>query len=479
MDTLLATPDPELLTARLTEMLAAGRTGAARPMLAALRRLTEPSPRLAELGALLALGEGRLGDARAELDAAIADHPDHAGLRRCRADIRHRAGDLAGASHDAAEAVVLEPANASGKAILGVLMTELGRPADGARCLAEAWASLPADSAICEALAQAQAAAGDVEAAVATLAAGVAAAPRSMSLRNASVLLAVRRREFADAVALAEEARRNGLVDACLFGLKGHALTSLGRHDEATEAYREALKLGPEDPYVRHLVAASGTVAETDRAPTDYLSAVFDGYADRFETHLISLGYRIPGVIRAALPRCATLRDDGTYGPALDLGCGTGLVAVALSDLPVGPITGVDVSARMLAKAASKHLYADLRQADVIDFLNEPGSGFALVFAADLLCYFGALGSMMRAVRQRLEPGGLFFLSVEHTESACDRGWVLRRHGRYAHSAAYLTAMADAAGLTIVSLEPEVIRTEASAPAPGLFAVLRGPERAH
>ncbi|MGH7155136.1 MAG: tetratricopeptide repeat protein, partial [Acetobacteraceae bacterium] len=276
MDGLLATPDSEFLTARLMEMLTSGRTGAARPMLAALRRLTPPSPRLAELGALLALSEGRLGDALAELDVAIAEHPDHAGLRRCRADIRHRAGDISGASHDAAEAVILEPANAPGKAILGVLMMELGRPADAARCLSEARASLPANAAICEALAQAQAAAGDVEGAAATLAAGVVASPGAMSLRNASVLLAVRRREFAVALALAEEARRNGLVDACLFGLKGHALTSLGRHEEAADAYREALKLGPEDPYVRHLVAASGGVAETDRAPADYLCAVFD-----------------------------------------------------------------------------------------------------------------------------------------------------------------------------------------------------------
>ena len=41
-------------------------------------------------------------------------------------------------------------------------------------------------------------------------------------------------------------------------------------------------------------------------------------------------------------------------GPVLDLGCGTGLVAVVLSDLSVGPLVGVDVSSRMLAQAAAK-----------------------------------------------------------------------------------------------------------------------------
>ncbi|MGH7155126.1 MAG: hypothetical protein ACREF3_14475, partial [Acetobacteraceae bacterium] len=96
----------------------------------------------------------------------------------------------------------------------------------------------------------------------------------------------------------------------------------------------------------------------------------------------------------------------------------------------------------------------------------------------DLLCYFGALDGVMQGVRQQLQPGGTFFLSVESTDSAGDRGWVLGRHGRYAHSAAYVAATARAAGLTILSLEPESIRTEAGVPAPGLFAVLQRPDRA-
>ena len=37
------------------------------------------------------------------------------------------------------------------------------------------------------------------------------------------------------------------------------------------------------------------------RAPEGYVRTVFDGYADRFEAHLVSLGYRIPGAIRTLL----------------------------------------------------------------------------------------------------------------------------------------------------------------------------------
>jgi predicted TPR repeat methyltransferase len=113
--------------------------------------------------------------------------------------------------------------------------------------------------------------------------------------------------------------------------MMGHALSSLGRHGEAGDAYAEALKLGPDDPYVRHLVAASGIVPGAMRAPVDYLRAVFDGYADRFESHIVSLGYRIPGLIRATLLQHPTIMAGETLGPALDLGCGTGLMAVVLA----------------------------------------------------------------------------------------------------------------------------------------------------
>src|SRR4029077_16936096 len=129
-------------------------------------------------------------------------------------------------------------------------------------------------------LAAAQEANGDADAALATLNQGIAATPGWVQLRNAAILLSVRRRDFSGAYQLAEAARAAGVADACSFGLMGHALSSLGRHADATEAYADALKLGPDDPYVRHLVAASGILPGERRAPVEYLRAVFDGYAD-------------------------------------------------------------------------------------------------------------------------------------------------------------------------------------------------------
>jgi predicted TPR repeat methyltransferase len=413
MPELLETVDVDTLTARVAHLIDAGRTRVARPLLAALRRIAPPSPLLPLLAATLAMREGRLDLAGSELDAAIAATPDHAELRKCRAELRQQLGDKAGAAADAAEAVVLDRRDPTAKALLGVLLLELGRATDAVTCLAEAVETCPAHPAFREGLAAALQATGDADAAMGTLSAGIVASPGSAALRNAAVLLAVTRREFTGAVQLAEQACSEGVADARLFGLKGHALSSLGRHTEAADAYAEALKLGPEDAYVRHMVAASGKLPASGRAHIDYVRAVFDGYSDRFEAHLISLGYRVPGLIHAALLRHPAIQSGERLGPVLDLGCGTGLVAVAVSDLPIGPFIGVDVSPRMLAHAAEKQLYRELREGDLVPMLADDTVSWPLILAADVLCYFGDLRDTFRRVNQRLDAGGWFVFSVE------------------------------------------------------------------
>jgi Flp pilus assembly protein TadD len=90
-------------------------------------------------------------------------------------------------------------------------------------------------------------------------------------MRNAAILLSIRRRDFVQAEQLAEQTRVDGIADASTFGLRGHALSSLGRHDEAAVAYNEALKLAPGDAYVRHLAASAGTASTASRAPDEYV----------------------------------------------------------------------------------------------------------------------------------------------------------------------------------------------------------------
>jgi predicted TPR repeat methyltransferase len=499
MQKLHVATDAEALTRRAAQLVTAGRTDAARSLLAAARRLAPGSIAVADISARLAMRLNAPGEAAAELDQAIEAAPEHPGLRKTRAELRWHAGDLDGATRDAAEAVVLNPRDSAAKALLGVLMLELGRTADAVACLAEASRAEPGNPGFAAGLAAAQEAAGDADAALATLLRCVGASPGLVEPRNAAILLCVRRRDFRQAVRLAEATRHAGIADACAFGLLGHALSSLGLHVEATDAYAEALKLGPHDPYVRHLVAAAGIVPGAGRAPVEYLRAVFDGYAERFEAHLISLGYRMPGLFRAVLQQHPQIAKGEHVGPVLDLGCGTGLVAVAIADLPVGPLIGVDVAPRMLAQAAAKGLYAELREADVMEVLGSiprmPATGeefspcppafsstrYPLILAADLFCYFGALDEVFAAVHASLTPDGWLVCSVEQLLPDRDGivpgdhsgQWALQRQGRYAHSPAYIRNAASKAGFQVLRLDPEAVRREADAPVAGLLIVLQ------
>jgi predicted Zn-dependent protease len=271
-----ASIDPALLTSRVRDLIRGGRVTAARPLLAALRKMAPGSPALAEFEAQLLLREGRIDDAVAILDQAIISAPDIPTLRLCRAEARMSSNDITGAAADAAEAVCLAPNNPQAKAILGIVLIDMNRVDDALICLREAVTQDPSCAAYRQGLAQAQERAGDAREAASTLQVGITHAPMHVGLRIAAVMVAMRQRDFADAVAIAEAARRDGCADACVFGLLGHALSNLGRHAEAADAYADALKLAPEDSYVRHLVRTAGMLPYGPRAPSDYIEAVFD-----------------------------------------------------------------------------------------------------------------------------------------------------------------------------------------------------------
>jgi predicted TPR repeat methyltransferase len=475
LDTLHVSANIGTLLERTTQLTDAGRTVAARPLLAALRALALPSPDFDLLDARLAIAEGAWDRALFTLDAGLDSVPSHAGLRKCRANVRHWIRDWEGAAKDAAEAVVADPSDPQAKAILGRAMLDLGHAGEAIACLQEAVSIAPANLDYRESFAVALEKSGEADAALQVLIDGIALLPGSVAMYNAAILLCVRRRDFGQALQLAEKARSTGVADACTLGMKGHALSSLGCDDEAAAAYREALNLGPEDPYVRHLVASSGAMPDAKRAPADYIRAVFDGYADRFESHISALEYSIPSAIRALLLAAPTIAAGLPLGPVLDLGCGTGLVALALDGLPVGPITGVDLSERMLCHARAKRLYTELRQGDILGELATHRQCWPLIVAADVLCYFGALDELLGLIHKRLKPGGWFIFSVEQIRSNHDGTvpgngrWALERQGRYAHAESYINEVIRAVGFRLVQVDRLTIRQEAGAPVPGLL----------
>jgi SAM-dependent methyltransferase len=135
------------------------------------------------------------------------------------------------------------------------------------------------------------------------------------------------------------------------------------------------------------------------------LSSVEGGY-DLLAPKFDRTPFRTPdGVLDAT---AEALRPLGPFGRGLDLCCGTGAGMRVLRPLCRGPVTGVDFSAGMLARASSAHPGARWVRADAR----------ALPFAGafDLAVSFGALGHFLPAERpalfagvyRALRPGGVF-----------------------------------------------------------------------
>ena len=205
--------------------------------------------------------------------------------------------------------------------------------------------------------------------------------------------------------------------------------------------------------------------------PETYVRALFDGYAPRFERHLTAaLGYRGPAVLVAALDRIAPGRR---FARALDLGCGTGLMGLALAGRAAA-IDGVDLSPAMVERARAAGVYAAL-EAGPLDaaLAASPAGTYDLVVAADVMVYLGDLAPVFAGASRALAPGGLLAFTAETPPAGVPPalGFALGPGLRFAHAPGHLAAGLRAVGLTPRLLDPASTRTERGTAVPGLAAV--------
>jgi predicted TPR repeat methyltransferase len=244
-----------------------------------------------------------------------------------------------------------------------------------------------------------------------------------------------------------------------------------GDMEAAAEAWRMALKLDPADKAGAALKLALVGKAEGKNAPPSaFVEALFDQYAEKFDHALVeTLGYRVPEFLADAI---AAARP-GRFRLALDLGCGTGLMGERLRPI-CDRLEGFDISAEMLRKARAKGVYDRLEKAD-LQSIDLPPASADLVTAADVFMYVGALEGVVKTVAGLLAEDGLFAFSVEKLVAA--DGFALQPSRRYAHAEGYIRRVLCEAGLTVVSLEENVIRQDRNEPVRGLIVVaahLRG-----
>jgi predicted TPR repeat methyltransferase len=204
--------------------------------------------------------------------------------------------------------------------------------------------------------------------------------------------------------------------------------------------------------------------------PSTYVSALFDQYAPKFDAALVqTLGYRGPAVLfDAVYAACIAADRPMQFARAIDLGCGTGLAAVAFAANNDAMI-GIDLSPRMIERAYATGLYAELEVAEIVEGMKRRADASAdLVLGADVLIYLHDLAPVLAETARVLAPGGLLAFTVETHDG---EGVVLGAGLRYAHGIACVRAALASAGLTLLSLDAVSARTEAGAPVPGLAAV--------
>ena len=243
---------------------------------------------------------------------------------------------------------------------------------------------------------------------------------------------------------------------------------TLGEIDKAVQIFEEWLEQEPEDPTARHMLSACTGRHVPDRASDAYVACTFDSFAASFESKLARLSYRAPALVGAMLDDAGLVASKSL--DVLDMGCGTGLCGPLISPY-ARHLTGVDLSAGMLAQAREKHLYDELLQVELTGFLGDHPDAFDVIVSADTLVYFGALHDVVLAAARALRAGGLLIFTLERALGESVDDFALQVNGRYVHAPQYVERLLSGAGLEHEIVHAE-LRMESGVPVAGL--VVRG-----
>jgi len=247
-------------------------------------------------------------------------------------------------------------------------------------------------------------------------------------------------------------------------------LKKLGRKAEAIARLQALLAREPGNALAdHHLAILLGEARE--RAPDAYLRQTFDAAAADFDRHLTSeLGYDTPARLTTLLapPPAANWR-------VLDLGCGTGLSGEAIAPF-ASHLVGVDLSPKMLAKAAEKGFYDRLECTEIHAAMQqEKDADYDLIFCTDVFIYLGRLDTVFAEAARLLKPGGRFAFSAEALEYAGDlpQDFHLQSTGRYGHRADYLRRLCEEHGFQELSWQAAPARLEAGQAVMAWLAVVQ------
>jgi len=409
---------------------------------------------------------GRPDEAIASYERAIALKADYAEAYNNRGNALLQSGRLPDALESFDRAIAIKPYHAQAAVNRGLALCGLGRWEAAAAGFERAIAVGADFPEVHCGLANALQELGRLDAAVESYARAVALRPDYAEAHCNCGTALQKLRRFDHAVASYERAIAIDTHSAVLHCNYGNALQEIGRLDAAAASFERAIALNPEYTTARYALAALGRGSVPSTAPVDYVTTLFDSFADSFDKNLVdALDYQMPFV----LARQFEQHGDGEPGSVLDLGCGTGLCGKAFA-ARARDIVGVDLSPRMLEKSDQRKLYSTLVCSDIATYIQATDERFDLIVCADVFIYIGDLEKIFFGVKKALRAGGWFSFSVEHTDR---QNFELKLSRRYGHSLAYLESLAAAAGFVVKDILKTNLRKEEGVYLTGYAVLMR------
>ncbi|MDX8441129.1 class I SAM-dependent DNA methyltransferase [Mesorhizobium australafricanum] len=141
------------------------------------------------------------------------------------------------------------------------------------------------------------------------------------------------------------------------------------------------------------------------------VAAIYDNWADTYDTDMSAAGYRHPTICLALLARHLPRGAE----PLLDAGAGTGLIGEWLAITGYPQVEALDISQGMLDKAGAKGVYTALHRLAMGDTLPFADGAYAGIISAGVFTsgHVGieGLDELIRICRS----GGVIVLTVKNT----------------------------------------------------------------
>ncbi|MCX8506150.1 MAG: methyltransferase domain-containing protein [Alphaproteobacteria bacterium] len=409
------------------------------------------------LGKLL-IRQKRWAHAVGELNQAITLDPKNVNWLLARSEASEKLGNINQALMDASDAVILDAKNPEASDQLGILLVSTRKFDQAALCFAEALNLKPGELKYALHLARTLELMEAHPAALELYQTMIAQEPMKETLYHQAAGMCEKIGDLAQALAIYDQAIENNCISSEIYRRAGLIARKMGDFNLARARFMAGLAHKPNDAVLLHFVGLNDRAAPKS-LPDGFIAEHFNQIAANYESDVISRNYRVPGLLRQALLKVRPRIDPDRATPQklssiFDLGCGTGIIGIMVSDLTM-LLKGVDLSAQMMLIAQSKGIYQEFSHNSAVKALSEETRSYEVITAAGLLSYVGDTTDLFAKIFDRLQPGGVLIFDFDQVTD-CD-GYKLRDDIAFVYNADYIKLSLEKSGFEIAEFAKEIL----------------------